>query len=178
MSDAGFAGQAMGWQKKRDQRRTISLTVQLRHEDGWFDVTIADVSSRGLMIKSARPPNRGTFIEVCHRSVRVVGQVVWSTGNRFGVRTQDPIDLEALSQGAIAPMKRGGERGTVPRSATVAQRTTDIELTQASKRFAVVFNWVVVAAAGALAAALVADVALTTLKAPLDAAMRAMGGPR
>ena len=66
----------MGSVKPREERRNIFLRARLRSEHGWADVTIGNVSSRGVMLHCTAPLQRNSFIEVRHRSVCIVGRVV------------------------------------------------------------------------------------------------------
>ena len=47
-------------------------------------------------IQTARPPVRGTFVEICRGSQVIVSRVVWSKGHRAGLRSQDAIQVTAL----------------------------------------------------------------------------------
>ena len=64
----------MGRQRTREQRRTVALTARLRSDDGWYDVTIGNVSSRGMMLRGRALPAKGEFIEIRQRSVVVIGR--------------------------------------------------------------------------------------------------------
>src|SRR3546814_10848303 len=70
----------------------------MRADDGWSDVTIYNVSSRGLMARLGSPPVKGSYVEIWHRNVCVVGQVRWAQGGRFGILSQDKIDISAQNR--------------------------------------------------------------------------------
>jgi hypothetical protein len=61
-----------------------------------------------MMIETATPPERGTYIEICRGSLTVIGRVAWSHGKRFGLRAQDKIDVDALLTQAPQASKAAG----------------------------------------------------------------------
>lgn len=46
-----------------------------------------------MLAKTA--PQRGTYVEIVGENLTIVARVVWSNGHRFGVRTNEPIDVSA-----------------------------------------------------------------------------------
>lgn len=62
----------------------------------WSDGCIHDVSDKGVLVSSTSPPSIGTYVDIRRGTLVIIGRVVWSGGNRFGVRTQDPVDIAAL----------------------------------------------------------------------------------
>jgi hypothetical protein len=152
--------------KPREERKTILVSARLRTERGWSDVTIANVSSRGLMLQSVAPLRRNEFIEVRYRQTCIVGRIVWAGGARCGVRTQDDVDIAALlSHAPLKKRKPGMERRAAVRFA--ASRPAAERTAEASRRLARAFDWAVVAICGSTAAAFAAQIAYATLKAPL-----------
>jgi len=83
---------------EREQRRLVHLTAQLRVNDDWCAAIICNVSSRGLMAKCANPPAKGATVEVRHHGMVILGEVIWSLGERFGLRSPTQIDLVALQE--------------------------------------------------------------------------------
>ena len=67
----------------------------------WSDVCIVNLSSRGAGLQCACPPVRGTYVEIRRGSHVLVGQVMWSAGHRFGVRTQDRLAVNAIIANSI-----------------------------------------------------------------------------
>lgn len=157
----------MGGEKPREERKALHLSARMRCGEGWHDITICNVSSRGLMAKSWAAPARGEFIEIRHGAVCIVGQVRWSAGGRFGLRSQDRIDLTGLVTGRHAPSAgaKGEERRAAPRAPALA--LSPEERAEASRRFARLFDWCVMAAAVLAVAIFAADFAGGTLRAPL-----------
>jgi hypothetical protein len=166
----------MGRQREREQRRTVALTARLRSNQGWFDVTIGNVSSRGMLLRGSTLPSMGEFIEVRQQSVSVIGRVVWSHGANCGIRTQDAVDISSLLSTSVTrrtTAKR--ERRRAPRPATVASSVEAIaRRVEASKRFARIFDWSLVAIGGALVAAAITDAAYSALRQPMEQARLAL----
>jgi hypothetical protein len=44
----------------------------------------------------AAAPAPGTYVEIRRGSYVIVGRIVWVKGHRFGVRTQDPMLIDAI----------------------------------------------------------------------------------
>lgn len=151
------------------------LQARMRCAGGWQDVTICNVSSRGLMAKSRAVPERGAFVEVRHGSVCIVGQVRWAYGARFGIRSQDKIDILGLMSGRQAPAgTKGQERRAAVRPRAPAPSP---ELAaEASRRFARAFNWGVIAVAVCVAGVMMTEVAGKALREPLARVSLALGG--
>jgi hypothetical protein len=86
----------------------------------WSDVCIVNLSTRGVGLQSPRAPDRGTYVELRRGSnVLIVGCVVWSEGQRFGVRTQDPIWIDGVlraSGGQQASAAEWRDRRAMPRA--------------------------------------------------------------
>ncbi len=80
----------------RSPRTAIHLPARLRDENGWSEVTIRNVSPHGLMLRGAKLPRRGAFVELRADTISVVGEVRWSFGSRCGVRTRENIDIDRL----------------------------------------------------------------------------------
>jgi hypothetical protein len=152
--------------RSREERRTIFLKARLRTDDGWRDVTVANISSRGLMLRCPSAPRRGSFIEVRHRGATIIGRVAWSQGARCGVRAQDVIDIADLLAPASAPCKWPAEnRRAVPRPQLVAAIRTRDRVEQ-SHRIARILNWSIVGLGGAICAVLLADTARAAFERP------------
>jgi hypothetical protein len=96
---------------RRPLRKLASLKVQFRAGEEWSEVTLANVSARGVMVRSPAPPQVGADIEIRHRGVTITGQVVWARRTRFGVRSFEEVDLSALlAQSDLQPDRRHLER--------------------------------------------------------------------
>lgn len=80
----------------RSQRRVTFVTVKLRKGDGWQDVQIGNLSATGLMVRMAAPMHVGEIVEIRHRSWCVIGEVVWATRSRMGIRSFKTVDIDGL----------------------------------------------------------------------------------
>ena len=164
--------------KPREERKTIFVRARLRSDQGWSDVTIANVSSRGLMLQSAAGLRRNDFVEVRYRHVCIVGRIVWAGGARCGVRTQDRIDIaELLSQAPVKRRRQGEERRVSVRTIEGSrQPRAAADTAEASSRTARLFDWAIVGIGGGAAAAMVAQFAYSALDAPLGRVSLALAG--
>lgn len=79
--------------KKRETRVETHMPARLKHGLSWADVTVRNVSRRGMMLEMGSPPARGTFVELRRGKLIVVGQVLWARDQRCGLRAQDSIDI-------------------------------------------------------------------------------------
>lgn len=101
----------------RAQRRVTFVNVKLRRGDDWQDVQIGNVSATGLMVRIAAPLDPGTMVEIRHRGWCVLGEVVWTTRSRMGVRSFDPVDIEGLlASSGIGPMENTAIHDLPPKS--------------------------------------------------------------
>lgn len=80
------------------------------------DVVIGNVSTRGLMAKCARPPANGARVEIAYKAVRITGRVIWSKHRRFGLQSDEPIDVAGLF-----PIAASGATPQAPRRFTPPQ---------------------------------------------------------
>ena len=83
--------------KQRSERRKLLVSARMRTDAGWSDVAITNASMRGLGLQTAHAPPRGTYVELRRGLLVINARVVWSNNHRFGVQTQDPVPIAALS---------------------------------------------------------------------------------
>lgn len=166
--------------KQREERRALVLSARMLADEGWRDVTVRNVSSRGMMLRCETPPARNTFVEIRLQRARVVGRVVWSNGPACGINTQDTIDLsDLLSQPPAKPRKSDIERRAQPRGMPphpVQMRSLPTE--EASRIFARLFDWSAVALAVAVGAIALTDVTGNVLRKPIEMAGTALSSSR
>lgn len=69
-----------------------------RLHDGreWYDANVLNISARGLMLQVSAPPVRGAYIEIRRGTHVIVGRVIWTKADRFGVRAQDRVEIDSL----------------------------------------------------------------------------------
>ncbi len=81
-----------GRERQRDSL-LLKADMRLSNTSGSFEARVRNLSAGGLMAEAAVAANRGDPVEVNLRNVGwVFGTVAWSTGNRFGVAFNAPID--------------------------------------------------------------------------------------
>ena len=83
--------------KSRAPRKTAFIKAQMKGGEEWLEITIGNISATGLMAKSQTNPPVASVVEVRRRGAVIIGQVVWSTRTRFGLKSSEPIDVEALT---------------------------------------------------------------------------------
>jgi hypothetical protein len=170
----------MDAQKSREPRRIVLVTGRMRHDSGWTDLTICNLSAHGLMAKCAKPPPRGTFVEVRRGTVCIVGQVRWAYAGRLGIRTQERIDIAGLLGDAPAASGQGADdRRQVQRSRSPGgegRSSPSGALEERSRRWARRFDWLVVATVGIVSAGLLVAQVHSTLSRPLAQARAALAG--
>lgn len=112
----------MLWRKPRKPRRL--LVAKARMDDGsrQCDVVIGNVSRGGLMAKCLTPPAVGVRVEIRHGDLCIAGQVIWSKNRRFGLQSEEPIDLAALFPPNAPGSSRRDLRGFAPPKIEPVQR--------------------------------------------------------
>ena len=73
------------------------LRARMRAMCGWSDACILNVSSRGLMINApATSAKQGSTIELWHGDRMIVATVVWRSGSRAGLQTDDRLPVDDI----------------------------------------------------------------------------------
>jgi len=83
-------------QRPRELRRRVMLPARMRDGAQWTDACILNVSSRGLMIQSARVGSEGTLIELRRGDHMIVARIVWRDGSRAGLQSEDRVPVEEI----------------------------------------------------------------------------------
>lgn len=158
--------------KPRELRHKVLIDARLRHDRGWADARILNLSRRGLMVRTRDAPPRGSYVEIHRGEYRIVARVVWTSGGRFGARTQDVLSIEAMTGGCAPPepANRDNERRRVLRAETVGERH------ERSRRWGRRAQMVAVTAFSCLAAFLSFDLVRDTLSRPLRLVEARLGG--
>ena len=112
----------VGWIERKDPRIKVVVRVRMRAGAMPSDACIRDVSSRGLLVQAGAPPVRGTLIELVGPFAPIVGRVVWTKGHRFGVQTQDRINVSALISGKLDRRKTDLDGAFQRRAADLERR--------------------------------------------------------
>jgi hypothetical protein len=82
--------------KAREPRQKVMIKARMRVSATWNDVCILNISARGMSLQAAAPPPRGTYLEVRRGAHEILARVVWVNHHRFGVRTQESLDVDAV----------------------------------------------------------------------------------
>ena len=82
--------------RPRELRRRVIMPARLHSSSGWTDACILNVSSRGLMIHSARAGPQGSIVELRRGRHAIVARVVWRDGARVGLKTEERLAVEDL----------------------------------------------------------------------------------
>jgi hypothetical protein len=164
--------------RKREERRKVLLRVRLRSDTGWSDVLVRNISRRGMLISADPSLKPGAYIEIRRARYTIVARVVWSSGNSFGLRTQDPIDVDGLI--AVAAIEQAGGADTATaRSQPEAPRTHErraVKRVEHARQISSHLQFGVLALALAVAAWLIASEVSNQLARPLDQVRAALGG--
>jgi hypothetical protein len=153
----------------------VRIGARLRSGQGWSDVVLHNVSTRGVMGECRQPPARGEYVEVRCGAYVIVARVAWAGDDRFGARAQDLIalpDLIAGGQGRAAP---AGERRRKPRPVRPAPTARSLEERGfASARLGRAFEFASLILAGATLAAVLGDAAHDALAKPAGRVSQAL----
>jgi hypothetical protein len=88
-------GKSAGF-RPRELRRRVILPARLHHGTSWSDACILNISSRGMLVHSARPIARDSEVEI-HRGGRViVARVIWRDGGRTGLQADERLPVEDM----------------------------------------------------------------------------------
>jgi hypothetical protein len=72
------------------------MAARLRSSTGWADTCILNISSRGLLIHSARTGPEGSKVELWRGEHVIVARVVWQDGSRAGLQTEHRLPVEEI----------------------------------------------------------------------------------
>jgi hypothetical protein len=98
--------------RSRELRRRVVLPARLRSGAQWSDVCILNISSRGLMIHSARVSAKGSMVELRRGEHVIVARVMWREGARAGLHSDERLPIEKLATlGQPQPLRVASEDG-------------------------------------------------------------------
>jgi hypothetical protein len=143
--------------RPREPRRKVLIHARMRSGGAWTDVCIRNLSSRGMLLQTANPPDPGTYVEILRGDQIVIGRAIWAGEHRFGVRTQACIDMDAIIREPVAVR---GPRISTPGGRSIPDRRADIrrpqpvaihEQVERSRRISAVlqFGFIIAASLGA-----------------------------
>ena len=162
--------------KPREKRLPASIDARMREGLQWSNIRIRNASSRGLMAECEKPPAPKTYVDIRRGTIVVVGRVVWRNGSRFGVRTQDRLDIQGLICEPRQPRLPPTARDALPERRATPRRVEAAPQWQERSRFiAAKLQYVAVIAIGAgvsialaVAAGQILSRSLAAVRANLD----------
>jgi hypothetical protein len=164
--------------KPREERRNVLIQARMCIDGKWTDVRIRNVSSRGLLVQSAEPPPRGSYIEIFKARHTIVARVVWARNQQFGIHTRERLDVGALMGEAppasptTSPDAPGRtESRAEPRRLTAEGVTQRLER---SRRISTAVEFGAVVACGVVAAVIMVSTVYETLSRPFQNVSRSL----
>ncbi|MDT9599223.1 PilZ domain-containing protein [Sphingosinicella rhizophila] len=92
---------AQQWVERREPRTKVLIAIRVRGDGLATEACLRDVSSRGVLVQTGKPPPRGTIVELIGPFQPMVGRVVWSSGRRFGAELREHLNVKALTTGSL-----------------------------------------------------------------------------
>ncbi|MHA6317422.1 PilZ domain-containing protein [Altererythrobacter sp. CAU 1778] len=157
--------------KQREARVPVSVSARLNFGADWTDVHIRNVSSRGLMAHTPTPPRRGDYVEIRRGPMVIVGRVAWSGDDRFGIVSQDTIDLNELKEPGRIAKRPDGDRRRTARGVEkygAPTRRSFAEAAESSRRISRALDFAFMASATVMLGMAAAHFAYETLAKPMD----------
>ena len=93
-------------ERPRELRRRVVLPARLRTGASWSDTCILNISSRGLMIHSARIGSIGSLVELYRGHHVISARVVWRNGARAGLQADERVPVEDILSAEQSPALR------------------------------------------------------------------------
>ena len=160
--------------KPRLPRTLIHVPARMRAGTTWSDVIIKNMSRRGLMAETLQVPTPRSYVEIRRGTQIIVGRVIWTSGRRFGVHTQEAVDFNTIvAEPRLLSRPRSNGEGTpdaierrnnpdrhIDRIASSADR---------SRQLSTAMQYLAVAAAAAIGAILLATEVYRLLTIPFQA---------
>lgn len=158
-----------GWIERRDGRNKVLIRARMRANGLPVDICICDISPRGACIMTARPPERGTIIELIDLPIPIVGKVAWSGARRFGLAAGSRIDVRKLLS-----QHRGEDAGQPVAAAKTLSRRDLASREERSRRVGKSMEYALIVFAGAVIAAAFGEIVYSKLGGATQAAQHGM----
>jgi hypothetical protein len=162
----------MSVMNEREQRRPVRLSVRFKTDNGWGDAQIRNISTGGMMAVCERPPRRGTYVEFRRGDSIIIGRVMWTCDDRFGLKSQDKINLQSLTASISQAANDSEERRTRDRAReqlSVSRQSAE-EMAARSAILSRAFQFITIAVIAGAAVMILADSAYDTISRPLESA--------
>lgn len=88
--------------RPRELRRRVLLPARIKYGAQWSDGCILNVSTRGMMIQTGKPLSEGSLVELRRGDEVIIGEVVWRSGPRAGLRSIDRVPVETILSSSAA----------------------------------------------------------------------------
>jgi len=158
-------------QRPRELRRRVMLPARLRAGAQWSDTCILNISSRGLLIHSARAAPEGSVVELRRGDQVIVARVMWREGARVGLQADERLPVEQImSLGQSKALQLTASSGAAVERRKQPRTEVDARLRGRAIEFASV---AVIAASMALT---IWSMASEALAKPMAAVSAALGG--
>lgn len=159
--------------RPREPRQKVVIQAGMRTEGTRANICIRDISSGGLLIQTASPPPRGTYVEIFMGCHTIVGRVVWRKDRRFGIQTRERLNVTAVIKGrglrASSPEIVMADPPFVARSNPRAGTAETLaERAERARRMSAAFQFASIAAGGVAGALLIVSAVQSTLARPLE----------
>jgi hypothetical protein len=144
----------------------VHVPARMCLDGAWIDITILNISSRGLMARTGTVPPSRAYVEIRRGSTTIVGKVIWHDDHHFGIRTQDRINVGLLSDGAVPDMAAAQDPATERRARPRSGELDPAEAFERSRQKAAIVQFTVLTAGGAAGALVIGSIVMETLTAP------------
>ena len=147
------------------------LSARIRIGAAWNDVSILNISPRGLSMQASAPPPRGTYLEIRRGEHEIMACVMWASHHRFGVRTQDVLLVDDI-------IHQRSTAETAPAAAMPDRRPSwrTAERHETSRMMSRAMEFAIVAVFAASAAVVTFGIVAEALQRPLAEATAALSG--
>lgn len=173
-SSGGGSGRSPAPMKPREPRHKVLVRARMKVGTGWHDSCILNISSRGMLMQTADPPARGSYLEVRRGALVIVARVMWANGHRFGVKSQDVLPIDAIVRDVEVPVVGDGVRVGERRQAV--RPILSMATRSRHRGRAIEFGFVIALALSA--AGFAASEVHALLSAPAEAVTAALNGAR
>ena len=100
--------------RPRELRRRVMVPARIWTGAQWGDGRILNISTRGLMIQTARPVPEGSLVEILRGDHLIMARVVWSEAGRSGLHAEERLPVEdILSVGQARAVQLIASNGTL-----------------------------------------------------------------
>lgn len=150
------------------------IKARVRAGATWTDACILNLSARGMLVRAARRPARGSYLEIRRGAHVIIARVVWAKPDRFGVQTQDPVPTDSLIVDAQKPPSPKDPQGSAFIERRSAKRSHE-ERHEASRRRSRAIEFGTFLLLGALATLMIGGSVSEALGRPMTAVSAALG---